>query len=656
MDRVRVAVVAARAAVGHVVLEVGLSGQLAVAVRVDAASIDGAGWSNRTLTREHAGRAGVGACATRGCCAHGRRNGHVARAEHQAVVDHTVAVVVDAIARFGAWPDEPSTGLAASLGASTALARAAVDQGGIGAHGDALLGRQTFIGLSVAIVVPHVAGFTGGIDVAHASEVHPDALNRAELARHRVHRGGLTARASHASDVIDGAIAVVVDHVARFSRRQNGALAVHHAGDALRRAKLTCSDIGHGPTGHAGIGGRVIDHAVAIIVATVAEFGAGIEGADAAQDAVDALLRAFLTWKDVAHAAGHAGVTGVVVHLAVAIVIFPVASLGDLPGNFDVHPDALVGVPDALERPRVGNQSTDTAPLRITPADRADLAVARQIVGAVDETVAVVVDAVTTLLDVAVCRGALVFATRRVGSVEIDPARIALRDGAFRIGRVARLSGHGRRRALGRSVESNAVVAANAAIRRAGAQVDVFVDGLVAIVILVVALGVVVGVLDAVIRALAIAVEVVPTRRACSACARAGVAWNLVPIAANARWIDVREDRVAVVVTRSAVLRTVERDAFVDGAVAIVVELVADLGAAIRDHAIAGARAGTRAAPEDAAAFAANANAATGTAGSTCGRAGRTRIRSVSGAVVPAERVGVATGRAKHRQGSDRHQ
>lgn len=96
------------------------------------------------------------------------------------------------------------------------MARAAVDEVRVGAHGDADLRGQAFIDLPVAIVVHHVANFGGGIDVADAREVLPDALNRAESTGHRV--ADAAARA-HAADVVDGAVAVVIDHVAAFGRR-----------------------------------------------------------------------------------------------------------------------------------------------------------------------------------------------------------------------------------------------------------------------------------------------------------------------------------------------------------------------------------------------------------------------------------------------------
>lgn len=53
-DGAGVAVVSAHAAVCHVRLQVGLSREHTVAVRIDATSIDRAGWSNGTLAGLHA--------------------------------------------------------------------------------------------------------------------------------------------------------------------------------------------------------------------------------------------------------------------------------------------------------------------------------------------------------------------------------------------------------------------------------------------------------------------------------------------------------------------------------------------------------------------------------------------------------------------------
>lgn len=119
---VRVAVVAARAAVCHVRHQVGLSSQHAVAVRVDAASVHRAGWSNRTRTSLHARRADERASHAGRGRSHGRRRGDVAGPEHQAVVDHTVTVIVDGVARFRDGADEANARTATCLGASTTAA------------------------------------------------------------------------------------------------------------------------------------------------------------------------------------------------------------------------------------------------------------------------------------------------------------------------------------------------------------------------------------------------------------------------------------------------------------------------------------------------------------------------------------------------------
>lgn len=126
------------------------------------------------------------------------------------------------------------------------------------------------------------------------------------------------------------------------------------------------------------------------------------------------------------------------------------------------------------------------------------------------------------------------------------------------------------------AIQDDAIVSASAAIRRALAQVDVFIDLVVAVVVLVVAQTIVSNglVLDAVVLADAVAIQVVP---ACGTtiCTRTSsrIAGNHVPVAANARGISVEQFRVAIVVTGPARLRTAEVDvgAVVDLAVAVVV-------------------------------------------------------------------------------------
>lgn len=392
----------------------------------------------------------------------------------------------------------------------------------------------------------------------------------------------------------------------------------------MRHAKLTGPNVRHGPALRAYVVRCVVDGAVAIVIDAVAPFRAGLDFSNAIEDAADALLRSLFARKDVARSARHACVTGVVVGLAVTIVILAIASFGYLSRDLDVWPDARVIVTDARVHTGIGDQPADATPQRfVTPTNRTNLVVAREIIGAVDETVAIVIEAITALLDTAVRRGALVFATRRVGFVEIDPAGITRSNFALRVGRCAGLSGRRGRGAGRRSVEHDAVVAANATIGRARTQVDVFIDSAIAIVVLVVALRVVIGVLDAVVRTLAVAVEVIPTGCAARAGACSRVAGNLVPVAADARRIRVRQLRVTVVVTRAAVLRAIEVDAIVGLAVAVVVEFVADLNAAVRDHARAGTRTGTGTlTTEDATTFATKTNVAAGPTGPARGGAG----------------------------------
>src|SRR5690606_25121708 len=115
---------------------------------------------------------------------------------------------------------------------------------------------------------------------------------------------------------------------------------------------------------------------------------------------------------------------------------------------------------------------------------------------------------------------------------------------------------------------------------------DVLVLLAVAVVVLVVAGGVVRRRLDAVVlAALSIAVEIDVVLRASGEGADPGLPLGAVPVAGDGRRIDVQELRVAVVRAGSAGDDRVEVDVLVDQPVAVVVDPIADLVAAVGRHA-----------------------------------------------------------------------
>ncbi len=180
----------------------------------------------------------------------------------------------------------------------------------------------------------------------------------------------------------------------------------------------------------------------------------------------------------------------------------------------DVWPNALIRARDALFLPHIGSEPAHALLVEIAPTRNVPIRVARQIVGSIDQPVAIVVLAITHL-DAA--DRARVFAPRRVGLVEIDPARAARRNGALCIDHRAGFTRAGRRCTTGRSMEHAACTTARTAMLGARTKVDVVVDVSIAIVVFAIARGVALSNRHAGIFATAISIEVVISERTCAA-------------------------------------------------------------------------------------------------------------------------------------------
>lgn len=236
----------------------------------------------------------------------------------------------------------------------------------------------------------------------------------------------MTAGGAHAVDVVDGSIAVVIDHVACFGCWQNGPDARDDSTRlALLHAELASPRVHHRAARRLQPHDVVVDRAVTVVVDVVARLGAGFLGPDTRRHAVHALHGAFLARENVARAARHADIRGVVVGRAITVVIEIVASLGDLSWFFDVWPDALpLGIHAGIFA-GVRDEPTNAAVKRfVATTERIELRITREVILVVDQAVAIIVQTVTRF-DAQVCRGAVVFTPSRCRTIEIVPARLA---------------------------------------------------------------------------------------------------------------------------------------------------------------------------------------------------------------------------------------
>ncbi len=646
-----VTVVAAGTAIGDVRLQIGLVGERAVTVGIDAARVGRAGWSDRTIALHRSTRAGLGARPAGARRTHGRRWRNVALARGigrrltagavdgavaivvdaitgfgaridrsdaddgtilalfgaegtridircaararcigRVVVDDAVAIVVDAIARFGARIDGPNAhqhtvltllhaifaGPDVGLSALRPNASGVVVDHAIAIVIDAItrfwlgidspdthqttglalvcpvrtgarIGRSALpahssrriVNDSIAIVVLTIAGFGLRIDGPDANQVARLALNRSEAARKRIVRTARNAcplrlivhcavtvvvnpvtrfhgrigssdarhlpilaldrseragcrstlsalRAFAADIVVDGAIAIVIDGIACLRLRVAGSHALQRSRDALdhahhagRRIRLTTRDT-------ASLR-RIVDHAIAIVIDAVADFHARIDITHTHDLGGLALRHAECTWSNVARSARSATIRGRVIDRAIAIIVQTITRFEVLILDDEVGANANDCTTLAFGRSCMDGRGT--FPVRIAITNRTDVHVHRQVIGRIDFAIAIVIETVANL-DAIVRDVALILASRGVGIVEVPKTitrgrAIALQNLALRI----------RFRARHRPivdtlrcpVDRHASPTASTAIRRARTQIHVLVLDPIAIVILVIA-------------------------------------------------------------------------------------------------------------------------------------------------------------------------
>lgn len=284
MDGAVITIVAAGSAIGHVRLQVGLVCQLTIAIGVDPARIRGAGWSNRTIALDHAACAALRAGFTGAGCTHRWRCRHIARpccvggGRACGRIDLAVAVVIDAIARFRAGIDRSDAHDASAL---ALLGSERTRENVRRSARSARIGRIV-VDDAVAVVIHAVTRFRDWIDRAHANEHSVLALLRAVFTRSHV---GLSAlRANPNGRIVDHAIAIIVDPVACFrlcidGPDANQAASLTLVGTEFASTRIGCSALRAHARGH------VVDNAVAIVVLSVACFCLRIDGARADQRA-----------------------------------------------------------------------------------------------------------------------------------------------------------------------------------------------------------------------------------------------------------------------------------------------------------------------------------------------------------------------------------
>src|SRR5262249_54532339 len=132
--------------------------------------------------------------------------------------------------------------------------------------------------------------FTGGPDGAHAhGRARPAFLQPRAALPGRRSAGDTDARIRGERTVVDGAVAIVVDAVARLGRRIRSPAAHGRAAHALERA---CAASTHGASARCAGRDPVVDHSVAVVVATVAHLGTRPGGAHALDRPAHARVRA----------------------------------------------------------------------------------------------------------------------------------------------------------------------------------------------------------------------------------------------------------------------------------------------------------------------------------------------------------------------------
>src|SRR5690606_13371028 len=236
------------------------------------------------------------------------------RADGDPVIDHAVAVVVEAVADLHRRSHRAFAGeRSAQAPRCAGRALAHVAPAGVAALGVALVDG------AVAIVVEAVASLGRGPRLADAGERPVDARERTEPALSSRRRAARRPAARIA--LVDDRVAVVVERVAHLGSGSDAARAGQRAADAPGGAESTLALVG--PAARPSAGVPLVDARIAVVVTRVAHLGGGSAGTDAREGPADAAPLPEHAFADVA--AARAGARDGLVDRAVAIVVDGVA-------------------------------------------------------------------------------------------------------------------------------------------------------------------------------------------------------------------------------------------------------------------------------------------------------------------------------------------
>lgn len=286
---------------------------LAVAIVIDAIACFGA-WIDRSDANNRAALALLGSERTREDVRRSARTASIGGV----VVDYAVAIVIDAVARFGDRIDRADADEHSVL----ALLRAVFARTNIGLSALCADTNGGIVDHAIAVIIDAIACFRLRIDGADANEAASLALERSEFAR--AHIGCSALRTNTCGHVVDGPIAIVVLSVARFRLRIDGSRTNQRSTLTQYRPELARERIVL-PARNTRTLRVVVDGSIAIVIDSVAHFRGRIDGADARHLPILALHRPKTARSRAALATLRAYARDVVVDHAIAIVVDSIA-------------------------------------------------------------------------------------------------------------------------------------------------------------------------------------------------------------------------------------------------------------------------------------------------------------------------------------------
>ena len=249
------------------------------------------------------------------------------------LIGRAVAIVIETVADFGRWSN--------GANARDEPANAVLDARFACADIRSTWRSATWIAIidgAIAIVVDAVALLGRPRNAAGAYVCTVDTRKNSGLTCTHV-RSAWTTRIN--GRIVRHAIAIVVEVVAYFERRAFAAETNDRSADALHRPKIAFTNV---RTAHATDARRcIVDHAIAVVVDSIALFSGGSNCTDANERPHLTRERSERTRTDVARSASTTSVDGCIVDEAVTVVVFVVADFsrwsarGKKPGHLEKH-------------------------------------------------------------------------------------------------------------------------------------------------------------------------------------------------------------------------------------------------------------------------------------------------------------------------------